>query len=516
MRRRLLLIPAMAALMAAVPLVSALPSAAAKQAATCAPAHHKGGDWTSYGHDIRNTRSQPDEHTISASNAGSLTGAWAFSPGDVKGMGDFQSTPVIAQGCVYMTTGSGYVYAINADTGKMVWGGRYAKTVEAVCCGSTLFAPTVHDGVVYINVSRNSETAGIGKGPYVLALDADTGKVIWQSHSVATEHGAYTNSSARYFRGLLFIGISSPEGGKQNIGGFAILDAKTGRIIDRTRTIPTRDLKAGYAGGSMWSTPAIDASTGFAYAGTGQPSSTTQDKQHQHTDAIVKIDLRRGSPTFGEILDAYKGTVDGNGINQQNACKASGGGNGACVWTDVDFGASPTLLKNSRGQTIVADFQKAGTMHAAYADTMEQAWSAILSPAGAPIGNYSSPANDGHHVFGMGTYPGTMFSLDGSDGSYQWASPVVTPIGGNPVAYANGVVYYADGKGFLDAYDSKSGQPLLHRPMSIDAGYPCENVGGGVAIARNTVYAVCGERGVQAPFGPGDYDPGYVIAFRLG
>ena len=509
--RTLLVITTLVAL--AVPVGAAAAQVDGKHA-TCAAAHHPGGDWPSYGADLANTRSQPAEHKISAANAGSLSGAWAFSPADVGGMGDFQSTPVIAEGCLYMTTGSGYVYALNADTGALVWGGRYAKTVGDVCCGSTLFAPAVEHGVVYINVSRNPQSAGKGKGPYVLALDAHTGKVIWQSKPVATEPGSYTNSSARYYKGILFIGISSPEGGVQNIGGFALLDAKSGRILVRTHNIPDRDLKKGYAGASMWSTPAIDAKTGYAYAGTGQPSTSTQAKQHQHTDAIVKIDLNRHRRTFGQIVDAYKGTFDGQQLNTQRPCKDTDGG--ACAWTDVDFGASPTLYTDARGNLIVADFQKAGVMHAAFTKTMEQAWTALLSPIGAPIGNYSSPANDGRHVFGVGTLPGQMFSLDGNDGAYDWVAPVGTTLGGNPVAYANGVVYHADGKGFLDVFDAATGQPLLYRPMSADTGFPCENVGGGVAIARNTVYAVCGEQGGEAPFGPGDYQPGWVIAYRLG
>jgi outer membrane protein assembly factor BamB len=108
-----------------------------------------------------------------------------------------------------------------------------------------------------------------------------------------------------------------------------------------------------------------------------------------------------------------------------------------------------------------------------------------------------------------------MFSVDGTMGGYNWASPVGTILGANPLAYANGVVYHADGKGFFDAYDASSGVPLMHRPMAADVGSACSNLGGGVAIARHTVYAVCGESGFQFYIGPGDYATGWVIAYRL-
>jgi len=44
-----------------------------------------------------------------------------------------------------------------------------------------------------------------------------------------------------------------------------------------------------------------------AYVGTADPSSRLQ---HRYTDAIVKIDLDRRRPTFGTIVDGYKGTVE--------------------------------------------------------------------------------------------------------------------------------------------------------------------------------------------------------------
>jgi outer membrane protein assembly factor BamB len=387
-----------------------------------------------------------------------------------------------------------------------VWKDRYEETVEGVCCGGTLFAPTVKDGILYINVSRNSETAGRGKGPYVMAINAHTGKVIWRSEPVAKEGGAYTNASTVLWDGLLLIGISGPEGGFHNTGGFAILEAKTGKVLRRTHTIPFSQVEDGYGGGSIWTTAVIDEKTGHAFAGTGQPSNP--NREHELINAIVKIDMNRGSNSFGEIVDAYKATPDSRTHNtapcQDGPPETS---TATCGYTDVDFGASPTLLKDSRGNTIVVNYQKSGVLHAAYAKTMQKAWEAIFAIVQGPAGNYTSTATDGKQIFGVGTYPGQMFAVDRDWGVYNWASPVGTTIGANPMAYANGVVYHADGKGFLDAYDASNGVPLVHRPMPADVGASCTNLGGGVAIARNTVYSVCGE-------GSGDAS-GFLIAYGL-
>lgn len=482
--------------------------------AKCAKENHAGGDWSSYGQNLQNTRAQSKEKKIDASNAGSLAAAWMFTADAEAGeTGAFQSTPVIAEGCVFMTNGSGWIYALNADSGKLVWKGRFERTVEGVCCGATLFAPTVKDGVLYQLVSRNPETAGDGKGPYAMAIDAHTGKLLWRSKSVSVESGAYTNASSVLYEDLLLMGISGPEGGDHNIGGYAILDAKTGKIIVRTHTVPTRMIEDGFGGGSIWTTAAVDERTGYAYAGTGQP--TNPYAEHQRINSIVKIDLKRGRSTFGDIVDSYKATADSRTHNtaqcQEGPHEVS---HATCTYTDVDFGASPTLLKDSHGRQIVVEYQKDGTLHAVYTDGMVGAWKTALAPFGHAPGNYASTATDGKSIFGAGTYPGQAFSVDRDYGAYNWAAAAPTAFGANPLSYANGVVYHADGKGILNAWDSTTGAPLLHRAMQEDVGAQCLNAGGGVAIARNTVYAVCGEQGLTF-FGPSDVATGWVIAYRL-
>jgi outer membrane protein assembly factor BamB len=494
------------------PLAGTPAPAAAAGSAECATANHPGGDWPSYGQNLSNTRAQDKEKKIDASNVGNLAAAWTFTA-DIDGgeTGAFQSTPVIAEGCVYMTNGSGFIYALNADTGELVWKGRYEKTVEGVCCGATLFAPTVKDGVLYEYVSRNPDTAGDGKGPYALAIDAHTGKVIWRSKSVDTEPGAYTNSSAVLYKGLLLMGISGPEGGNQNIGGYAILDAKTGRIIKRVHTVPTNLVEDGWGGGTIWSTAVVD-SAGYAYAGTGQP--TNPNREYHLTNSIVKIDLNRDHKTFGEIVDSYKGTPDSRTYNSP-ACQSGPpeAGTATCTYTDVDFGASPTLLRDSIGRPMVVETQKSGDLHGVYTDGMVGAWIAKVAPAGHALGTYASTSTDGTSVFAAGNYPGQVFSV--SDvGFYNWVAPAPTSFGANPTTYANGIVYHADAKGILNAFDAATGAPLFERPMQSDTGGPCLNTGGGVAVARNIVYAVCGERGFTF-FGPSDAETGWLVAYRL-
>lgn len=462
-------------------------------AATCAEASHPGGDWSLYGQDFGNQRSQPAETTIGTTNVATLEAAWTFSPADAGGTGQIQSTPIVAGGCVYITTSSGYLYALNADSGEQVWNGRFAQTVSGVCCGGTLFAPAYHDGIVYINVSSNTQTGGVG--PHVIAIDANSGDIIWRSAPVATEPGAYTNSSAVYFDGMVWIGISGPEQEPNRVGGFALLDAETGELLVRTHTVPDDQWERGFGGGSIWSTAAIDPVAKVGYAGTGQPSAW-DGNESERVNAIVKFDLDRSSPTFGEIIDSMKGTWDDP------------------PYIDVDFAGSPTLYTSELGDQMVAEFQKSGWLHAGYTRHMSAGWSRPLAPFGTALGNYASTATDGKNIFAHAFLPGQLYSINGTTGIPNWVVPVPTAFGANPVAYANGIVYLPDGKGVLNAYDAATGAPLLQRPMSADTPEPCANSGGGLAIARNTVYSVCGDNGVQLSIGPTDGASGWLIAYR--
>jgi outer membrane protein assembly factor BamB len=122
---------------------------------------------------------------------------------------------------------------------------------------------------------------------------------------------------------------------------------------------------------------------------------------------------------------------------------------------------------------------------------MEKAWSTVV---GAPCAlcNVSSVAFDGKNtVFAAGSPGSNVFGLDADTGTYKWAAPVIDGTHYEPLSYANGVLYTVDTSGRLDSYDTSLGAPAFSRPMSADVGEPCTSLSGGVAIARNHVYASC-------------------------
>jgi polyvinyl alcohol dehydrogenase (cytochrome) len=74
-------------------------------------------DWPSHGRDHSNSAHNRAESVISAENVGGLTEAWRAETGGVTG------TPAVVGDVVYLADWEGFVYAVDADDGSVIWGG---------------------------------------------------------------------------------------------------------------------------------------------------------------------------------------------------------------------------------------------------------------------------------------------------------------------------------------------------------------------------------------------------------
>jgi outer membrane protein assembly factor BamB len=355
-------------------------------------------------------------------------------------------------------------------------------------------------------------------GPYLLALHASDGSVAWRSAPLSTKVGYYTNASPSEFAGVVVAGFSPPEGQQSGQGGFAIVESFFGHTLRTTPTIPPADQARGYAGGGLWSTAAFDTATGFAYIGGGNPFS--HSVEHRNTNAILKVDARWWSPSFGQILAAYKGNADQytdalTTLSHTPVCDATAPvdfafDDPACGQLDLDFGATPNVFRIG-DRTVVGDLQKAGVYHVADADTMAPVWNTVVGGS-CLLCNAASTAVSSGAVFGTATPGGVEFALSAGDGSRRWVAPTADGAHYQSTSVANGVVYTVDGGGGFDAWDASSGAPVLHRALALDAGLP---VGGlnsaGVSVAYHTVFVAADAIGAGAA-GPEDH--GLLIAYR--
>jgi outer membrane protein assembly factor BamB/plastocyanin len=476
---------------AATDVVRALPGCAAPEA--------PGGEWPFYSGVLDGHREQLAEKTITTANVAELGVAWRTSPPDG---GVIHSTPVVVDGCVYTGTDRGNVYALNADTGKVVWKQALAEGVE----GSSTFAgagivgsPAVVDGLVYVGATTP-------KASVLSALDQATGAIVWQ-RVVDEDEGGGLDSSPVPFDGMVFQAFKGDESSNHSNPGFVIVDGSRdggGRILVKTHNIPAEDFKAGYRGGSIITTPAVDLERKLVFAGTGNPAS---EKQHPITNSLLKIDANPGSATFGRILASHRGTSDSYPFPQDvdsPTCQRDlqwPAGRFSCAQFDFNFLASPNLWTNSQGRQMLGGLQKSGVYTAVYTDTMERAWQATV---GLPCFgcNLSSTAADANGIY-VAVTGGNLYALDRDTGSVKWATPMTGSFRYNGLAVANGIVYSLnDATGTLQAFDASSGAQLLSHPFMQETGEPMHDMGNssGVSVARNTVFATSQANGTSTLF----------------
>ena len=488
--------------------IAVVPAPAA-QAGVCDAGADSRGEWPTYGHDLTNSRAQPAERSIDAGNVGSLEAAWVH---DAKGA--INSTPIVTGGCVFVTSSEGTVAALDATDGKKLW--SRTLTVEQPAFGGGLVgSPAVTKDSVLVAVNEEGS-------PYMASLSRATGKVRWRT-VIDRQKTSGTNASVVVHKGLAFVGFfGSPAPGDVESGGFVLVDAATGRLVKRTYTIDEKAVKEGYSGAGIWSTPAIDTKADLAYAGTSNPHSP--QREHERANSLIKIDLRRKSKTFGEILDTYKGRPDSyvEGGADQPACETAPDVyyvppfSATCVQLDLDFGASPSLFVDAAGNQRLGDLEKSGDYHVLNPKGMTQVWRKTV---GVPCFacNAASPAAANGTVFTAAGPPGQLFALDGESGASKGAGVLTGPSTYNAVSVANGLVYAVDSAGFLNVYDAEAGMMQLEkRELAVDTGESMTSAAtsSGVAIARGSLFVAATSHVIALRKGAATVDRDLEVALR--
>ncbi|MCC7042793.1 MAG: PQQ-binding-like beta-propeller repeat protein [Acidobacteria bacterium] len=223
---------------------------------------------------------------VSRTNVARLGGAWLLNLEGDELRGAMQGTPVVVDGVMYIGSGSGSVFAVNASTGALVW--KYESA----------FGGQINRGVV---VAEGKVFTGQA-GARLAALDQKTGALLWETR-VAPRGG--TPGVPMYFDGLVYSGISGGEAGAR--GQIAAYDATTGREVWKFYTIPGpgefgHDTWEGDSwmrgGGPLWTHGAIDAELGMLYVPVGNPypvtNGSTRGGNNLFTASILALDLKTG------------------------------------------------------------------------------------------------------------------------------------------------------------------------------------------------------------------------------
>ena len=482
------------------------------------------------GHDHLNTRSQPDERLLTPRRVAALRPAWKFDTGSLSGakgvdLSDYNSTPVVAGGCLYIGAARGLLVALDADTGKVVW--ERKLTVTDPSSGIFIGSPVVSGGKLIALVSEEGD--GQALGPYAVALDRRTGETIWRSPALTTQPDSYTHASPVVWGGAVLAGFSAWEGDPDGHGGIALIDERTGELLKVTYSIPPEDWIGAdgehFGGGGVWTTPAVDAAAGYAYFGTGNPYS--KKTEHPNTNAILKLDVDRRRPTFGRLVASHKGDIEQFSEllrkasrptceafpdhplrehleydSRQEVLQGAVSNSFGCVQLDLDFGAAANLFRDDDGRLVVGDLQKSGVYHAVFADDLEPAWTSMLGVS-CQVCNGASTAYDtrSRRLFAAASPGSILTGFDSGDGAVDWRWPIGDGVHYPPVSTAAGVVYTVSNLGTVVVNRASNGLPITQLPLFLDAGIDAISFGSsGVAIARRTVYAAAGS---------------HVVAYRL-
>ncbi len=208
---------------------------------------------------------------INTKNVKKLVPVWSFATGVDSG---HEAPAIVNNGVMFVSTPYNQVIALNAATGEMHW--RYKHDLP-------------QDLSVLHNTNRGVALWGdkvftSGLDGSLNALDAKTGKRVWQSWVGDWKVGAYITSGPLPVKGKLLVG---PSGGEFGVRGFLeAVDAETGKSAWKTYSVPGPGepghetwLKDGprkdawkYGGGSMWMPGNFDTKTNTLYWGVGNGS----------------------------------------------------------------------------------------------------------------------------------------------------------------------------------------------------------------------------------------------------
>ena len=118
--------------------------------------------------DYAQTRFHPAKQ-ISRDNVKNLRVAWIFQT-DVKE--SLETSPIVIDGVMYVTTSFSHVYALDAKTGAELWHYKHKMgPVTTYCCGPNNRGVQVLGDLVYVATLDAK----------LVALKAKTGEVAWQS-----------------------------------------------------------------------------------------------------------------------------------------------------------------------------------------------------------------------------------------------------------------------------------------------------------------------------------------------
>ncbi len=446
---------------------------------------------------------------INRSNVRKLRPAWIFQTEVVETM---ETSPIVVNGVMYVTTAMSHAYALNARTGEQIWHYKHKMgPVATYCCGPNNRGVAVYRDMVYLGTLDAK----------LVALDAKTGKVVWEVELANPELGYSETMAPTAVNGKILIGTN---GGEYGIRGFVrAYDWKTGKLLWNFHTIPEntvgvwakhdatgrdmlRDIKAEKAalkkmgdpyktlGGGVWQNPAVDLKLNRIFFVVGNPSpdldGSLRPGDNLYTDSLVSVDLDTGKyichfqyvahdvwdldavspPILIDVMDGKGKSVPGllhagkTGhvyVHDRRDCKLIRFSE--AMVPQENMWVLPTkngarMLPGANGGVEWSPMAVNPNLRLTYAINLHQPMTYHVESTPYPKGKLW--LGGAFKVIPEEEQWGNVVAVEYDTGRIRWKVKTAQPMIGGILATAGGLVFTGEGNGLFKAYDAATGSVL--------------------------------------------------------
>ena len=397
-------------------------------------------DWLMSNHDYGGQRFV-DLKQINRGNAGSLRPVAMYQAVDTN---PFHTNPVVSGGLMYITVKDSTI-ALDATTLKAKW--RYDRKPKGKEGWPMNRGVAIKDGLV---------VRGTHDG-YLVALDAATGKLVWDRALVdMTKHEGGFTMAPVIWEDLIIIGPAGSElGVKGWVGAFKL---SNGEPVWQFNTVPD-DGEPGSeswekadsrlkGGGAVWAPLSLDAAAGLVYVPVANPApdfyGEARPGNNLYTCSMIALDARTGKLNwFYQLVPHDEHDWDTTQV-------------------------SPLFNATIAGKTrkLVATSGKDGLLHVLDRETHQQVYEV---PVTTRLNADKAPTREG-----VRACPGVL-------GGVQWNGPAFNP--GTNMLYVNAVDWCGT---FSKAADARYVEGAFYMGGGVRADTPDKSRGWLTAIDAST------------------------------
>ncbi len=407
---------------------------------------------------------------INTSNVKNLRPAWIFQTEIVESQ---ETTPIIVNGVMYITTSFNHVYALNAATGQQIWHYKHKMgPITTYCCGPNNRGVAVSGDKVFFGTLDAK----------LVALDAKSGKRLWETQIASPEKGYSETMAPTVVNGKVLIGTN---GGEYGIRGFVkAFDAKSGKLLwtfhttkknsvgvwaknDATGRNMLRDIKAEKAalkkmgdpyktlGGGVWQNPAVDLETNRIYFVAGNPS---PDLDAVSPPVLTMVKDKKGKMVKGVLHGGKSGHVYIHKASDCSLIRFS-----EAMVPQENMWVLPTkdgerMLPGANGGVEWSPMTVDANLGLVYAINLHQPMTYHVESTPYPDGKLW--LGGAFKVIASEEQWGNVTAVDYNTGKIRWKVKTAQPMIGGIMATAGGLVFTGEGNGQFKAYDSATGNVL--------------------------------------------------------